>query len=163
MGGKPRTALEMLEASHTRVFERIEEIRTLSHELEDIPVQQAADKLETLCQYFEVSVIRHEEDEEVSIFPHLDAFDLTEELRLQHGEHRSAHHYLREEQKRLARGVQSRALPDTLLDIADHLEELYKKHIALEDEQLIPMVKKLPAATLDGIYAEMRARRGKTK
>lgn len=160
--------LEMLAACHGRVQAQCATLRRLAaHLARQGADRQAQDAAAALMRYFDTSAVHHHADEEVDLFPALiesmagsDAVclrELTASLAAEHREleqrWRALHHRL----EQVARGVAA-TLPDD--DVHDFIE-LYERHIAREEAELLPMAGRLLGdAELDRIGQAMRARRG---
>lgn len=160
--------LEMLAACHGRVQAQCATLRRLAaHLARQGADRQAQDAAAALMRYFDTSAVHHHADEEVDLFPALiesmagsDAVclrELTASLAAEHREleqrWRALHHRL----ELVTRGVAA-ILPDD--DVHDFIE-LYERHIAREEAELLPMAGRLLSdAELDRIGQAMRARRG---
>ena len=123
--------------------------------------------VEAALHYFGESGPRHTMDEEESLFPRLrelgpDAvFGEVQRLESDHGEAAAIH----DEVERLFAKwiVESRLTPDEgvrLAAITGELQQLYKKHIQIEEEQVFPFAAaQLDRNTVATMGAEFKARR----
>lgn len=111
------------------------------------------------------TVVRHEKDEEESLFPRLrddaELAPLIEQLEREHREHEKLH-----ERLRAIAGACDGALSDEdrarLGALVDELDAAYEKHVDVEEGELFPAAKAaLDAATQRAIAEEMQARRGR--
>ena len=149
--------LEHLVACHGRIEERLAILERAAEHLETKP-EEARQALESVFRYFETSGVNHTADEEESIFPRL-AGRLTEEERAYIAALESQHQQTEDLYQRLRRGP--------LADLSEYRAlvarfcQLYREHIASENERLIATGKRLLSADdLTSISAEMRHRRG---
>ena len=118
-------------------------------------------------RYFDTSAVHHHADEEVDLFPALieamagsDAVCLRELTASLAAEHRELEQRWRALHRRLEQvaGADVATLPDD--DVHDFID-LYERHIAREEAELLPMAARLLSdAELDRIGLAMRARRG---
>jgi hemerythrin-like domain-containing protein len=160
-GGKKRDALGMLDRSHVRLTERMDQ---LAAAVAAIAAGTATDddreSLDEVMEYLNGPAARHVDDEEQSVFPRLAAHrgtaPLLKRLKAEHRNHDDTLAALRGAVRHLPAGA------GTVATIAADLAAQYRDHIELEDAELIPMMRaNLSADTLDEIRTEMRARRGK--
>lgn len=160
--------LEMLSACHGRVENQCATLRRLVAHLAshgaDLAAQQAA---AAVIRYFETAARHHHADEEIDLFPALiesmagsDAVclrDITAALTADHRELERLWHGLHERLAQLAAGHSS-TLPETEVQA---FIGLYERHMAREENELLPMAKRLLSdAELDRIGLAMRVRRG---
>jgi hemerythrin-like domain-containing protein len=146
-----------LERSHRRLEERLAELRQAA-------LTGDVDAAFGVLGFFERAVVRHEEDEERSLFPRLRGVAELEgvmaHLQAEHRQHEQLHARLRS----LAEPWQGRA-PEgdelaTLGALAAELEAAYRAHINEEEKVLFPAARAaLDADALVAIAAEMDARR----
>lgn len=160
--------LEMLAACHGRVEAQCATLRRLVVHLAEHGVdRQAQEAAVALMRYFNTSAVHHHADEEVDLFPALiesmagsDAVCLRELTASLTAEHRELEQRWRALQRRLeqvARGHAAILLDDEAHDFID----LYERHIAREEAELLPTAGRLLSdAALDRIGLAMRARRG---
>ncbi len=115
-----------------------------------------------VCAFFARQVRRHEEDEERSLFPRLEAnaalHAVLGRLSREHREHEVVH-------ARLEEVVAGRFEGDVwaeLAAIADLLTRAYRAHIEEEETHLFPAARELLSSdALEAISTEMAARRGR--
>lgn len=133
-----------------------------------IPAYRSA--LEGAIRYFAVAAPKHTADEEDSLFPRLRHSDdpaLAQALAsldvLEHDhDEAEAHHAAVDELVRrwLANGWLPPTDLDQLRDRLAHLQALYRRHIAIEDQQVFPAAKQaLDREQIEQIGGEMAARR----
>ncbi|WP_395702011.1 hemerythrin domain-containing protein [Aquabacterium sp.] len=160
--------LEMLAACHGRVQAQCATLRRLAAHLARQGVdQQAQDAAAALMRYFDTSAVHHHADEEVDLFPALlesmagsDAVCLRQLTASLAAEHRELEQRWRDLRRRLEQVTRADAttLPDD--EVHDFID-LYERHIAREEAELLPMAGRLLSdAELDRIGQAMRARRG---
>lgn len=150
--------LEHLVACHGRIEERLAILERAAEHLEDRP-REARGALESVFHYFDTSGATHTADEEQSVFPRI-APRLTAEERA-YIEALEAQH--READALYARIKQVPAPGEDLAAYradAARFCELYRGHIASENDRLIAVGKRLLAEEeLGAISREMRLRR----
>lgn len=160
--------LEMLAACHGRVQDQCGTLRRLVAHLASHGVDTAArEAAAAVMRYFDTAARLHHDDEEVDLFPALlesmagsDAVcvrDLAESLTAEHRELDRCWRSLRQRLLRVADG-ESAELPmhEALTFIG-----LYERHMAREDDELLPMAQRLLSEPeLERIGRSMRARRG---
>ncbi len=150
--------LEHLVACHGRIEERLAILERAAAHLEQKP-EEARGALESVFRYFETSGAIHTADEEESVFPRL-ASRLSAEERAYidglEGQHREAE----------ALYARIRQVPATGEDLQAYRAdvarfcELYRGHIASENDRLIAVGQRLLAdEELGAISQEMRTRR----
>lgn len=126
--------------------------------------EEALPALEEVLRYFEHGARRHHEDEEYSVFPRLagdESRPLLEQITSEHRTNDAIYLAFRTVAKRiLDMPAEGGTLADELAMHGQALAEAYKAHIALEEESLFPLVKKLEDKELRAIGLEMRLRRG---
>lgn len=168
--GRPDDPFTQLERSHRRLKEACDALSIAAH---DRDVETISD----VCAFFSRQGRRHEEDEELSLFPRLttsEARTIIERLSRAHRVHAALH-------ERLERVISGRgehveaadsadqAPSNTRLDMWSELEAIseeitgaYREHIAEEEEKLFPIARQLLSKTaIEEIFAEMDARRGR--
>lgn len=160
--------LEMLAACHGRVQAQCASLRRLAAHLARRGAdRQAQDAAAAVMRYFDTSAVHHHADEEVDLFPALiesmagsDAVcvrELTASLAAEHRELEQRWRALRRRLEQVTR-ADAAALPDD--EVQDFID-LYERHIAREEAELLPMAGRLlGVAELDRIGLAMRARRG---
>ncbi len=160
--------LEMLAACHLRVRGQCQTLQRLVPHLAahgaDLQAREAA---VVVMRYFDTAARHHHEDEELDLFPALlesmagsDAVclrELTAGLAADHRALESRWRALRRVLEAVAGGTAA-ALP---VDDVQAFVDLYERHIAREDAELLPMAARLlDDAALDRIGLAMRERRG---
>ncbi|MHB8667301.1 MAG: hemerythrin domain-containing protein [Burkholderiales bacterium] len=160
--------LEMLAACHGRVERQCQTLQRLVPHLAANGADQAArEAAQNVMRYFDTSAPHHHADEEEDLFPALlgsapenelaPLRDLIGALRAQHRELEQAWQQLRWKLE----GVWLGTMRELDADEVQRLVELYRSHIAQEDEALLPAATRiLGTAQLDAIGRAMRARRG---
>jgi hemerythrin-like domain-containing protein len=160
--------LEMLEACHGRIRAQCATLRQLAQHLPrngcDAQAQQAASNV---MRYFDSAARHHQEDEEEDLFPHLIASAKVEERdraaqligRLQREHHDLERMWLRirEPLESIAHGEEAP------LDAADieHFCSVYDEHMALEEQNLMPLAERvLDQVALVALGRSMARRRG---
>jgi hemerythrin-like domain-containing protein len=165
LGGKPEGAatidqpIDHLVACHERIEERLKSVERALENLERRPVE-AREALASIFRFLETSGVLHTRDEEESFFPRLAGRTGQEDaayLAALETEHREAETAYAELKNIPAEGADLRAY----LDTGARFCELYRRHIASENDRLIAVARRaLSAPELAEITAEMRARRG---
>ncbi|GIU75662.1 MAG: hypothetical protein KatS3mg004_2749 [Bryobacteraceae bacterium] len=158
----PDQPADFLYACHRRIEQRIDAIERAAAAPADRP-EEALAALASAMAFLDTSGALHTEDEEESVFPRLrqslERGEWTFLAGLEH-DHVEADRLaarLREGVERARRGEP--AWPE-LRALAEQFVALYRRHIAREDETLIPMVRRqLSADEQRQVAAEMRARR----
>jgi hemerythrin-like domain-containing protein len=150
--------IEHLVACHERIEERLKAIERAVANLEERPAE-ARQTLASAFRFLETSGVLHTRDEEESFFSRLQG-------RL--GEEEAAYLAALEAQHREAEAVytQLKNVPANGADLRPYREtaarfcELYRAHIASENDRLVAVARRaLNASELAEITAEMRARR----
>jgi hemerythrin-like domain-containing protein len=160
--------LEMLAACHQRVQGQCATLLRLVPHLAahgaDRPAQEAAT---AVMRYFDMSARHHHDDEEVDLFPALldsmagsDAVCLREMIAALCADHRTLEAHWRTLRPVLEQVAGGAAAALSAGDVQAFVD-LYERHIAREEGELLPMAARLLAGTeLDRIGLAMRARRG---
>jgi len=160
--------LEMLAACHGRVERQCQTLlRLVPHLAANGPDQAAREAAQSVLRYFDTSAKHHHADEEKDLFPALlqSASDadqaalrkLVAALQSQHRELELAWEELRWKLEGICLGTQ----PGLDADEVGRLVELYRKHIAREEEELLPLAARVLGVTqLDDVGRAMRLRRG---
>ncbi len=173
MGGKNRqkTPLTMLLSSHHKLLDNLDKIEQLAHSLmtSDAPTGHVSEAIGALHNYFQTSVFRHEQDEEISIFPRVKDYpamaDILAELTEQHLLQKAPLHQLGQILDALQnQPTQPRRqnTGHTLLVLVLRLRKLYTSHFTLEETAVFPVWKHTVSQDQKDIaLQEMRARRGK--
>jgi len=158
----PDEPADFLYACHRRIEQRIDAIERAAAALAHRP-EEALTALASAMAFLDTSGALHTEDEEVSVFPRLrqclerGEWTLLAGLEHDHMEADRLAARLREGVGRARRG--DPAWPE-LRALAQQLVALYRRHIAWEDETLVPMVRRLLSVDEQRqVAAEMRARR----
>jgi hemerythrin-like domain-containing protein len=167
--------LQHLVACHERIEERLQTIERLMPHLRSTSEdkrQQAREALDNALRFLKTMGELHTRDEEESLFPRLlqrgaDNDPLFSELTaLLEEQHREKEGVL---EKLLAQVAGLPPAPAPLSDeqarrlesLAEHLASLYRPHMMVENQRLIPLAgDTLKPADLDEIRQEMRNRRG---
>jgi hemerythrin-like domain-containing protein len=144
-----RDPFEMLERCHRRLEETL---ATLAD-----PTRQALDEA---LMFIDRSVKRHEDDEELSLFPRLvrvpQLAPLLDRLTVQHRDQAAAIEDLR------ALLEAPKLDPVLAREIVARLSTSYAEHIAVEEKELVPAARAaFDADDLGGMASEMDARRGR--
>jgi len=160
--------LEMLAACHGRIEQQCATLRRLVPHLAahgaDARARTAA---ANVLRYFDTAALQHHADEEENLFPALleamagsDAVCIREMTERLSGEHRlleAAWRRLRVPLARIAEGQGQALSPEGVEAFAG----LYTGHMALEENELLPMaVRLLGEAQIESIGRAMRERRG---
>jgi hemerythrin-like domain-containing protein len=160
--------LEMLSACHGRVEDQCQTLlRLVAHLAANGPDQAAREAAQNVMRYFDTSARHHHADEEEDLFPALlqsapqaglaALRELIHALQAQHRRLEQAWAQLRPKLEAILPGTS----PGLDADEVGRLVELYRSHIAREEEELLPLAARiLGAAQLDGVGRAMRARRG---
>jgi len=159
--------MEHLTACHRRIEQRLATLERVAAHL-DRNSTEALEAIASCFRFFESNGVLHTADEEESVFPRLQPRLSGEERRFianLEDQHREADR-LYAELKAIAGELQSglpasRELQDRYRERATRLAELYRSHIAAEDETLIALSQRiLSAPELAEISREMKSRRG---
>jgi iron-sulfur cluster repair protein YtfE (RIC family) len=158
---KARTALERLDRCHRRLEERLEELSTSAEAIARGKSPAASWKVVSdVLDYLQRAIVRHEDDEEESVFPRLEQHPALRPLlnRLR-GDHESQRKLV----GRLAKLVADHTAPESaagLERVATALRTSYLDHIKREDHQLLPAIARhIDAETQAEIAMEMAERR----
>lgn len=144
--------------------------RRLEEACDALAVAEAARDLATVsdvCSFFARQVRRHEEDEEGSLFPRLEAAGPSDDVRAtlarlsaEHREHEALH-------RRLEDALAGRVEGDVWAEIArvaDLIVRAYRTHIEEEEKVLFPAARALLGPDdLTAMRSEMDARRGRPR
>jgi hemerythrin-like domain-containing protein len=159
--------LEMLAACHLRVQDQCSTLLRLAPHIaahgSDRPAREAAT---AVMRYFDTSARHHHDDEERDLFPALMASmagsdavclrELTAALTAEHRELETLWQALRAVLAPVAAGQTALLAQDDVSRFA----QLYQRHIAREESELLPMAERLLSdAELDRIGVAMRRRR----
>ena len=144
---KAEDPFEMLLRCHRRLEER----------LDDLAAAKDRETIEDVLHFFGRAILRHEADEETSLFPRLKNCEhIIAALTKEHREQEKLHTELRH----IADGwpqTESR-----LPDLVDRLRAAYGAHAEREEKELFPAARKqLGEAELTAMLREMDQRRGR--
>ncbi len=159
--GRPNDPFVQLERSHRRLEDACD---ALSIAARDRDIETVTN----ICAFFARQVRRHEEDEELSLFPRLTsagARAIIEGLAREHREHEALHARLeRAASGRSEEGETPRDQWSEIETIAEELRRRYRVHIEREEKELFPTARQLlsPGA-LDEVLKEMSTRRGRER
>ncbi len=149
--------LTQLERSHRRLEEAFTAL------LEAVDHHDLA-TLEDVRAFFGRQGRRHEEDEDLSLFPRLESVEAEgagELLSRLHAEHR-VHEGLGVQLDEAMSGRHEGDLWTAIGAVGDKLVRAYRSHIVLEEAELFPLARRvLTESELDAMRVEMDARRGK--
>jgi hemerythrin-like domain-containing protein len=159
---KTTDPLAQLERSHRRLEEACDALTKAAahHDMETVG---------DVAAFFARQGRRHEEDEEQSLFPRLEAaarksgadenvLALLTRLRDQHRAHEALHARL--EEAAAGRTSDVTDLWSQIAGLADALTHAYREHLENEETTLFPAARRLlTAGELDAMLEEMRARR----
>ena len=154
--------LGMLSACHTRIERQLSTLERLARHLPEHGADaQARNAARGILRYFDTAEPNHHADEEASVFPRLLAHsasvrELVMDLQSQHEGLHARWRTLRPLLAGIASGQRAN-LPPRLVN---EVQEAYARHIALEDETLLPLCSDLLGEDdLAAIGREMAARR----
>lgn len=168
IGKKPEAVadepLDHLVACHDRILNRIATLDRVGEALET-NTPAALQALRNAIRFFDVSGRLHTEDEEESVFPRLRSrmtpsqLEYVDALESQHREKESVYAEL----KSVSAELETEVTPDRAArfrQLAGRLGELYRAHIASENDVLVKLGREsLTASELAAIRDEMQARR----
>ena len=164
-GGR-KSALAMLDNSHRKLEQNLAELRRAAVAIAGGTGTEAEhDTVRDVVGFLERSVTRHEADEELSLFPRLrgaGSIDpVLDTLADEHLEHRRLHRRLHEIVEAWLDAPATDDHNQHLLRVVIELEDAYRRHIELEEREMFPAARALPADQLAEIEDEMQARRGR--
>jgi hemerythrin-like domain-containing protein len=159
--------LEHLTACHRRIEQRLDTLERVGDHLID-KRGEALEAMEACFRFFESNGILHTADEEESVFPRLQPRlnDAEQQFIAQLGDqHREADRLYAELKGIAAQLEDGKTVSDELQQrfrtAGGQLAELYRSHIATEDQTLIALGQRvLSLAELAEISREMKRRRG---
>jgi iron-sulfur cluster repair protein YtfE (RIC family) len=158
---KTKTALERLDRCHRRLEERLEELTDSADKISrGKSLARSWESVGDVLDYLQRAIVRHEEDEEASVFPRLATHPALRPLlnRLR-GDHESQRKLV----GRLAKLVDDHESPDSALrlkKVSAALSTSYLDHIKREDHQLLPAIARhISAEEQEAIALEMAERR----
>ena len=156
--------LGMLRACHGRIDKQLATLQRLAAYLPehgaDRDAQSAA---RAILRYFDNAAPNHHADEEASIFPRLLARSPAAQgmIATLEGDHRGAFDANWRKLRPLLAGIASGQRDVLPPDLVREVREAYDAHIALENDQLIPLCEELlTPEEIVAIGREMAARRG---
>jgi hemerythrin-like domain-containing protein len=162
--------LGLLRACHERITERLDILERLpGHLSANGPDAGARSAAQRILQYFDRAAPHHHEDEEQDLFPMLRAALRREgadprlsgwldRLSAEHRDLERGWKDLRPRLVALAQGEGGGALPDLA---CPGLIDAYRRHIALENDHLLPVAERLlTPAEIGRLAAAMQSRRG---
>jgi iron-sulfur cluster repair protein YtfE (RIC family) len=164
--------LGLLSDCHRRIEKFLDQLLAITAELKGATLdasRQAA--METALRYFQRAAPLHTQDEEASLFPRLRAMETDEArealkaLDALESDHRAADEAHAEIDSLGWKWVEDGSLPEDeaarLLNLLTTLREVYRKHIAVEDNQVFPLAGRgLEGSELALLGREMAVRRG---
>ena len=155
--------LDLLHACHGRIEKQCATMLKLADHLArhgcDVQARQAA---QAVLKYFASAAVHHHEDEEYGLFPMLrekggKLCALADNLTRQHRDLEAAWRAVAPWLEVVARGEDAPCDPAEL----DRLVVLYRRHIELEETELLPRCREiLDTAQLESLGRSMAARRG---
>jgi hemerythrin-like domain-containing protein len=176
IGQKPsptfQEPLELLSDCHRRIESFLHALILVAEQGKGGPLTaQHREALETALRYFREAAPKHTADEEESLFTRMretkgeavrSALARIEALEADHEVAKRAHDAVEElGQKWLAAGALSADESTRLLALLRELKSIYERHIAVEDNEIFPLAKKvLDPVALRDVGHEMAARRG---
>ena len=152
--------LHQLERSHRRLEERLDNLAAAVRGGDVVALRD-------VCAFFARQVLRHEQDEEQSLFPRLLGAEppaairaLVERLRVEHAEHEALRQRLENATDGVDRGHEG--ADREILSVSEAIARAYRAHIAEEESQLFPAARAaLTPADLEAMAKEMGERRGR--
>lgn len=176
IGAKPAgdfsNPIELLTDCHRRIERFLGVLVIVARQAHGGPMnQQQRDEWARALDYFKNAAPRHTADEEESLFPRLREMDSPQiqqalsdiqELETDHLRANAWHDLVEQLGRRwLADGQLSAEDTEAITNALDGLTELYKHHIALEDDSVFPLAAAvLPQSEKSGMGREMAQRRG---
>lgn len=168
--GSFATPLQLLSDCHRRIERFLDQLVAVTEEARGGSLSSSQrESLDSALRYFAGAAPLHSADEEVSLFPRLRAecgpgaeSELLSGLESDHREADIEHAAIEAMGRRwLVAGELSAQDAADLLGRLTGLREFYRKHIALEDEQIFPLAARiLGAEPIEAIGREMATRRG---
>lgn len=176
LGAKPDHGFDeplgLLSDCHRRIEKFLEILRTVSLRRQGAALDsEERQALGSALEYFRRAAPRHTQDEEESLFPRLRgvadarvAAALRDLQRLE-ADHQAAEAMHAEVDRLVMRWLEADRLPENgaaeLTRLLSRLRELYREHIALEDERVFPLAAEtLSPEQVREVGGEMAARRG---
>jgi len=167
----PEAPLDMLAACHTRVEKQCQTLLRLQpHVAQHGSDRAAQEAARAVMRYFDTAARHHHDDEEQDVFPALlesmagsDAVCLRELTASLCSDHRQLEQRWAALRERLSQVTHGAASALAAADVSGFVQ-LYERHIAREEAELLPMAARLLSdAELDRIGLAMRSRRGLTE
>ncbi len=151
-----------LTRSHRRLEERLEDLRWAARGARGAAVD--VDAVRDVASFFSRAVRRHEEDEELSLFPRLQnnstLAPLLARLALEHREHLTLQCQLDKLIETLHKTPDDETAIEELAALSEALILAYRKHLDAEEGVLFPGARAvLDAEALDAMATEMSERR----
>jgi hemerythrin-like domain-containing protein len=158
--------LDHLLACHRRIEERLEILERAAAHLESRPME-ALEALAACLRFFDSNGVRHTADEEESLFPRLrdrltaEQLAYLDQLEQQHRKADRLYSELNLLVRELLGGPADAGLAERFRAVVIDLAQLYRSHIASEDQTFLPLARGvLSADQLREISREMKSRRG---
>ncbi len=158
------TPIEHLMACHRRIEQRLDTLVQAAAHLSANPAE-AVGAIERSFRFFETSGAMHTADEEESLFPRLRPLLSASEaafVESLEGDHREAELVYQELKQRAAAAAAEPAPREIAAykALAARLRDIYRRHIASEDEILTALAKRsLTPSQIEQIADEMKSRR----
>lgn len=162
----------MLSDCHRRLERFLDGMITIVNTARGAPLVEDQQKaMQAALRYFREAGPRHTADEEVSLFPRMRASDAAEvrdalstldSLDQDHKLVEPSHHEVETlVQRWISEGKLSKDAEDRLAELLENLRATYRRHIALEDNEVFRLAGKvLSPADLAAVGQEMADRRG---
>ena len=176
VGAKPKSTftdpIGLLIDCHRRIELFLAVLAQVSAQARGGPLsREEREAMETALRYFREGAPKHTADEEETLFPRLRSIERpdlrgmlekTDALEDQHKEAERAHAEIEQlGRKWLAAGSLGLADRTRLSELLAELGDLYRGHIAVEEQEVFPMaVAVLPRSELEAIGREIATRRG---
>jgi hemerythrin-like domain-containing protein len=176
IGQKPsptfQQPLELLSDCHRRIESFLRALILVTEQAQGGALNaQQREALQTALRYFREAAPKHTADEEESLFPRMrkldptstrDALEKIEKLESDHQTAQAGHNTIeRLGQEWLVNNVLSANNIASLSAILRDLQEIYSRHIKVEDEEIFPLAAKVLNETqLAEVGREMASRRG---
>ncbi|HTK94240.1 MAG TPA: hemerythrin domain-containing protein [Terriglobales bacterium] len=160
-------ALDLLLGCHGRIRHFTDMALKLAHALEE-PPEAVSSAAAAILRYYTIALPLHEADENESFYPRLHAAlpagqlaDANEAMVEQHAGINAAVRALLPLWEQVQRHPETLAQHATALErLTGQLQDLWATHLALEEEQVVPAIRRyLSADELAAVRAEMHARR----
>ena len=157
--------LEHLTACHRRIEERLATLERVTGHLEN-DRERALAAIEACFRFLDSNGVLHTQDEEESVFPRMAPRLTAEErafidnLETQHREADRLYAELKSVAHELRAGSPGPELQERYRAVVGHLSDLYRSHIAAEDQTLIAIGQRVLGTTeMAEISSEMKRRR----